>query len=131
MPSGKRNFKQIELRKDHMRYSPNTNSFYPHDLDAGLQLPSDLIDIPDAEYAALLEGLDQGKWIGPGKDGRPTLEEPIDDSEKRRALQAIYRITAHALTETSDERLDDAVRQVLAVVDGCGPAAGQKSACAA
>jgi hypothetical protein len=58
-----------------MFYSPSTRGFYSTELH-GNNIPADVVEITDAEHAALLEGQSQGKMIVPGADGKPIPQDP-------------------------------------------------------
>lgn len=79
-----------------MKFSPTTRSFYPEDLRedylAAGTLPGDLLEMADAEYAALLSSQDAGKiidWSGdmpvaivPVVDPKIAIQGQIDQLER-------------------------------------------------
>lgn len=57
-----------------MLYSKSTNGFYDREIH-GSNVPNDVVEITTAQYVALFDGQTNGKLIGPGDDGYPTLFE--------------------------------------------------------
>lgn len=58
-----------------MFYSAKTGGFYIRDIH-GDNIPSDAVEITEAEHAALLEGQSQGKRIVADENGYPILQDP-------------------------------------------------------
>ena len=58
-----------------MFYSKSTGGFYDRSIH-GDNIPSDAVEITEAEHAALLEGQSQGKIISADKNGKPVLKDP-------------------------------------------------------
>ena len=58
-----------------MHYSPSHNSFYLPEIH-GDNIPTDAVEITEAEHAALLEGQAQGKRIVADENGYPVLQDP-------------------------------------------------------
>lgn len=56
-------------------YSQTTGGFYTREIH-GDNIPSDVVEITEAEHAALIEGQNQGKRIVADANGRPTLQDP-------------------------------------------------------
>ena len=58
-----------------MFYSKSTGGFYTREIH-GDNIPTDAVEITEAEYVALLEGQSQGKRIVADENGRPILQDP-------------------------------------------------------
>ena len=58
-----------------MFYSKTTGGFYTREIH-GDNIPSDAVEITEAEHAALIEGQSNGKRIVADADGRPILQDP-------------------------------------------------------
>lgn len=58
-----------------MKYAKSTGGFYIDEIHGG-NIPSDAVEITEAEHAALLEGQSQGKVIVADESGRPILQDP-------------------------------------------------------
>lgn len=58
-----------------MFYSKSTGGFYTLEIH-GDNIPTDAVEITEAEHAALLEGQSQGKLIVADESGRPILQDP-------------------------------------------------------
>ena len=58
-----------------MFYSASKGGFYSREIH-GDNMPEDVIDITDDEYAALLSGQSDGKTIAPDASGFPILVDP-------------------------------------------------------
>lgn len=57
-------------------YSASTGGFYASEIH-GDNIPADAKEITDEQHAILLEGQSSGSVITAGKDGYPTLTEPV------------------------------------------------------
>jgi len=57
------------------KYSASTGCFYETTVH-GSNIPSDAVDVDDAEHAALLEGQSSGKIISADSAGNPVLTDP-------------------------------------------------------
>ena len=80
------------------KFSPSTNGFYPSDfLEEYASLPTDLVDVTDAEYAALFEGQSTGKRIIAGADGYPINANQLPPSTTELAGQRDSRLAEAAL----------------------------------
>ena len=58
-----------------MFYSKSTGGFYTREIH-GDNIPTDAVEITEAEHAALLEGQAQGKRIVADENGYPVLQDP-------------------------------------------------------
>ena len=58
-----------------MFYSKSTGGFYTHEIH-GDNIPSDAVEITEAEHAALIEGQSLGKRIVADESGHPILQDP-------------------------------------------------------
>lgn len=56
-------------------YSPTTGGFYIREVH-GDNIPTDAVEIPEAEHAALIEGQSKGQRIVADKNGYPVLQDP-------------------------------------------------------
>ena len=63
-----------------MHYSPASGGFYPESMlqeyESAGALPADLIEVSDADYAALMVANSAGKRIAPGAGGYPMAVSP-------------------------------------------------------
>lgn len=91
-----------------MRYSQETNGFYPETIDYGDALPADIVIISDEFYYQLLHGQSQGKTITAGADGIPYLSDAPEithDEHVQRAqteLAKRQRIATDSIAVLSD-----------------------------
>ncbi|MFA7399234.1 MAG: DUF4376 domain-containing protein [Sideroxydans sp.] len=58
-----------------MFYSEKTGGFYDRAIH-GNNIPADAVDVPDAEYSALMEAQEQGKYIQSNANGYPVAVSP-------------------------------------------------------
>lgn len=88
-----------------MLYSKSTNGFYDRAIH-GNNVPPDVVEITDAEHAALLSGQAAGKIITADATGRPTLIDPPPPTPEhlwaRYSVAMQYRLDAFALTRGYD-----------------------------
>lgn len=77
-----------------MKFSPSTKGFYLEEIH-GAAIPSDAVDITEAEHAALLDGQQVGKVITAGADGNPFLAEPAPPTQEEVIQQYEVALDAH------------------------------------
>lgn len=81
------------------KFSPSQVAFYREDIYEG-DLPSDVVEVSEAEHADLMQWQSEGKIIVAGPDGRPRVTNPPKASEKE--LEAIARQKRNRLLTASD-----------------------------
>ncbi|WP_304308055.1 hypothetical protein [Pseudacidovorax intermedius] len=74
------------------KYSASTGGFYLEAIH-GDAVPSDAVDVSEAQHAALIDGQTKGLRIVPGLGGAPTLaDQPMPTEEERiRALTVVVQ----------------------------------------
>lgn len=77
-----------------MFYSATTGGFYTPEIH-GDNIPSDAVEITEAEHAALLEGQSQGKLIGADENGRPILQDPPPPTAEQIVAQYTAAVQKH------------------------------------
>jgi hypothetical protein len=76
-----------------MLYSQSTGGFYLPELH-GESIPSDAVEITDAEHAALIAGQSTGKRIVPDANGVPVLQTLPEPSANQLILNQIGGLEA-------------------------------------
>ncbi|GGY03752.1 phage tail assembly chaperone [Paludibacterium paludis] len=70
-----------------MLFSKSTGGFYDRSIHCAA-IPSDAVELTDAQYRALLDGQSAGKRIVAGADGKPVLADPPAPTADQLAVQA-------------------------------------------
>lgn len=83
-----------------MFYSKSTGGFYTREIH-GDNIPSDAVEITEAEHAALIEGQSLGKRIVADERGRPILQDPPPPTPEQIMAECVNR---------TQQRLDDFAR---------------------
>lgn len=77
-----------------MFYSAQTGGFYTPEIH-GDNIPSDAVEITDAEHAALIEGQSMGKIIVADESGRPVLQDPPPPTAEQIVAQYTAAVQKH------------------------------------
>ena len=77
-----------------MFYSKSTGGFYTTEIH-GDNIPSDAVEITEAEHAALIEGQSQGKIIDADANGSPILQDPPPPTAEQIITQYTAAVQKH------------------------------------
>lgn len=105
-------------------YSPSTNWFYLHtgleeDIPATGGFPEDVVVISDADHEQFMQGVDSGKVVKPGSDGRPSLHDAPSTPDAVPDVVSAYQARAALIMAGLDD-------EVQAAIDAIGDPVGRK-----
>lgn len=84
-------------------YSKDTGGFYSRNIH-GDNIPTEVVEITEAEHQALLEGQSRGKIISADSSGRPVLVDPPPPAPLTREQIEALRLLAYADPLTGSDR---------------------------
>lgn len=88
-------------------YSPSTRGFYPSEIFEPEKMPTDVVEITEEEYSALIEGQCNGKEIKPDESGRPYLADPPPLTEEQEIRLYEMAVQSHMDTAAREHGYDN------------------------